>query len=81
MFKEEKMYIAVNFVIQDGVNGILIPTKNTDAIVRVIKNMIYNEEFRLSMAKESRKNMVENFEQTDFWDKILAFYESKLKNK
>ncbi len=70
-----------NEIIQDGVNGILIPPKNTDAIVRVVKNMIYNEEFRLSLAKKARKNMLENFEQTDFWDKILAFYESKLKNK
>lgn len=69
-----------NEIIEDGINGILIPVKSINAIEDAVREFITNENMRLSMAASGRNNMVDNYEQVMFWRRIADFYKSKLNN-
>ena len=69
-----------NEIIIDGENGIIIPIKNSIAIFDAMKKIFENETFHLKLKYNSRKRIVENYEQSVVWNAILKEYKSLEKN-
>lgn len=68
-------------IIVEGQNGVIIPSKNADALFDAMINMMRNKEARQRMARNARKMIADRFEQGfvrkclyDFYDEILAPY-------
>lgn len=64
-----------NEIIEDGINGFLIPVKNKEAIYLKMK---YSIENRIAVSKMSaviRTMIKDKFEQQKLWSKIVTFYE------
>ncbi len=66
-------------IIKEGENGLIIPSKNTDALYESMSKMIENTEMRDTMAKNSRPLIESRFEQGfvrkclfDFYDEVMA---------
>ena len=64
-------------IIENGRNGIIIPSKDSDALYEAMKKMM-EPDFRQSLAKEARTMISERFEQSfvrkclyDFYDSIM----------
>lgn len=65
-------------IIENGINGIIIPSKNVDALYDAMLKMVDNEDMRHTMANVSRKMIGERFEKGfvrkclyDYYDDIL----------
>ncbi len=65
-----------NEIIKEGVNGIIIPVKNTVALYEAMKMMILEEAFRIHLQQNARQMIVSRFEQNVIWEAILAEYQS-----
>ena len=71
-------------IIVNGKNGIIIPSKDTDALYHAMKKMIEDEESRQQMASNARQMIADRYEQGfvrqclyDFYDEILSPYNSQ----
>lgn len=69
-----------NEIIQDNRNGIIIPAKNTMAIFEAMKEMLTNKVLYNKLKQNSRKRIVDNYEQKEVWTAILNEYKSLEKN-
>ena len=65
-------------IIVQGENGVIIPSKDTDALYKAMLDMIRNKPARERIAANARKMIVSRFEQgfvrkclLDFYDEIL----------
>ena len=65
-----------NEIIEDQVNGLIIPVKNSEALESAMLYMIENPEKRLDMIKHSRKRILERYKQEFIWDESLKLYKS-----
>ena len=65
-----------NEVIEEGVNGVIIPSKDADALYNAMKYFLDNSQKVQEMAKSSRKVIQERFEQKDLWNALLSMYNS-----
>ena len=65
-----------NEIIEDQVNGLIIPVKNSEALESAMIYMIENPEKRLDMIKHSRKRILERYKQEFIWDESLKLYRS-----
>ena len=65
-----------NEIIEDQVNGLIIPAKNSEALESAMIYMIENPEKRLDMIKHSRKRILERYKQEFIWDESLKLYRS-----
>ena len=65
-----------NEVIEEGVNGVIIPSKDADALYDAMKYFLDNSQKIQEMAKSSRKVIQERFEQKDLWKALLNMYKS-----
>ncbi len=70
-------------IIRNGENGIIIPSKNTEALFLAMKEMMTNHSAREMMASNARKMIADRFEQGfvrkclyDFYDEVLASFSS-----
>ena len=63
-----------NEIIDDGINGIIIPVKNSNAVLKAMREMINQPEQRLQMAKVSREMIVNRYDQHEVWRAILQQY-------
>lgn len=71
-------------IIVNGKNGIIIPSKDTDALYHAMKKMIEDEKSRQHMASNARQMIADRYEQGfvrqclyDFYDEILSPYNNK----
>ena len=72
-----------NEIIQNGVNGVIVPPKDIEALQNAMLDMMCNTEKREKMASVSRKMIVDRYEQSYVWNELLKEYrsfESDLKN-
>jgi glycosyltransferase involved in cell wall biosynthesis len=69
-----------NELIIDGENGIIIPTKNSEAIYESMMLMITNIAYRSKLKFNARRMIISRYEQQLVWEAILLEYES-LKKK
>lgn len=70
-------------IIRNGENGIIIPSKNAEALFLAMKEMMTNHSARKMMASNARKMTADRFEQGfvrkclyDFYDEVLASFSS-----
>lgn len=73
-----------NEIIQEGVNGSIIPVRNTIALFEAMKKMILREDYRKLVGGNSRKLIEDNYERQEIWKALLAEYkhlEAQLKRK
>jgi glycosyltransferase involved in cell wall biosynthesis len=68
-----------NEIIEEGKNGILIPTKNQEALYEAMKNIILNSSFKSYLQQNARPMIVNRFEQIVVWKALLSEYQ-KLEN-
>ncbi|MDR0227607.1 MAG: glycosyltransferase family 4 protein [Flavobacteriaceae bacterium] len=65
-----------NEIIEEGVNGTIIPVKNTDAIKIAMLKLLNNEDYYQQLKVNSRKMITERYEQQVVWDALLEEYNS-----
>lgn len=65
-----------NEVIEDQVNGLIIPVKNETALKNAMQFMIDNPETRQEMIAHTRSRIIERYEQKFVWNEILTYYKS-----
>ena len=65
-----------NEIIKEGVNGIIIPSQNIDALYRAMLYFIENKSDVGIMAENARSMIVERFEQHKVWNALLKEYQS-----
>ena len=70
-----------NEIIQDNVNGIIIPPKDAPALEDAMLELLENEEKRKRLAKNARPLIVERYEQQKVWELIKQEYDEQLKKQ
>lgn len=64
-----------NEIIDEGINGFLIPVKDKEAIYLKMKYAIENRLTICSMSAVTRSMIKDKFDQHKLWDKIVSFYD------
>ena len=67
-----------NEIIQDNINGFLIPPKNIDALVKAMQK-IMDKKLIIKLSKNSRLMVKEKYDQKYFWKKLLIEYNNLVK--
>lgn len=67
-------------IVTDGVDGILIPPANSDAIAEAVADLINQPEKLKSLANSGKQKVIERFEFEDMTRKYEAVYEDLIKN-
>jgi glycosyltransferase involved in cell wall biosynthesis len=67
-----------NEIVQDGINGLIVPAKNVDALKTAMEKMITDEKFRQNCASASRQAIVKNYSRETIWNELLQEYETLL---
>lgn len=62
-------------IIEDGKNGVIIPSQDADALYQAMKEMVENKEVRTCYASNARKMIAERFEQGFVRKCLYDFYE------
>ncbi len=65
-------------IISDGINGLVVPPKNVDALSEAMKKMLIDSDFRERAASVSRDMIASRFEQGYVRKCLLDFYHSVL---
>lgn len=63
-----------NEIIQEGINGMIIPVKNRDALLNSMKENIENIALRSKLAQNARKLIQINYERNLYWEILLKEY-------
>lgn len=63
-------------LLEDDLNGILIPPKDTNALVNAIKKIYEDPGLRISMGELNKKTAAQNFDLKMIFDKLEAIYEN-----
>jgi len=69
-----------NEIIQNGVNGIIIPSKNIDALVSSMRLLYENKHMRDCLKLNARSLILEKFDQKIVWKSQLDEYEILIQN-
>ncbi|PKV50986.1 glycosyltransferase involved in cell wall biosynthesis [Aquimarina sp. MAR_2010_214] len=67
-----------NEIITEGVNGTIIPVKNTKMLHDSIMKLIEDDELRKKMAKNARNSITSRYERKYVWKELLKEYQSLL---
>lgn len=62
--------------IQDGVNGIIIPKRASDALYEAMRKLATDKKLRKQMANKARQRVIERFNRPDVWQATLEMYQS-----
>ncbi|WP_299336499.1 glycosyltransferase family 4 protein [uncultured Psychroserpens sp.] len=65
-----------NEVIEDQVNGLVIPVKNEMALENAMQFMIDNPHERREMIQHTRTRIIDRYEQEFVWNELLNYYKS-----
>lgn len=68
-----------NEIIQDGINGFLVEPRNNEDLYTKIEVLIENQDIYKLMKINSRKSVVQRYEQNKLWDETLIKYNKVLK--
>lgn len=61
-------------VVDEGVNGLLVPVKNARALAQAMMRMIENPEMRMRMGKAGREKVLREFDERIVIEKMLKIY-------
>lgn len=70
-----------NEIIEEGVNGIIIPPKNIESLYVAMKAIINNKINRKQLSENARNLIISRYEQQFVWDALLIEYKSLLIDK
>lgn len=70
-----------NEIIEEGVNGIIIPPKNIESLYVAMKGMVNNKINRKQLSENARNLIISRYEQQFLWDALLIEYKGLLINK
>jgi glycosyltransferase involved in cell wall biosynthesis len=70
-----------NEIIQNGVNGILIEPKSSEAIYKALLNLLENKESRLKLGEQARTEVVKKFRRENIWRALKDEYDTLLRNR
>ena len=62
-------------IIVNGENGLIVPSKDADALYDAMERMLTDEPMRKSMAGKARKMIADRFEKNFVQTSQIAFYE------
>ena len=65
-----------NEIIEDGVNGIIIPPKNKEKLKEKMQLLLRDAVLRDKLKQNSRKMITSRYEQKMFWEELLDEYKS-----
>ncbi len=65
-----------NEIIEQGVNGVIIPPKDTNALYQAMELLLTNTVVRNQMAGNARKMIADRYEQQYVWSELLKEYRS-----
>ncbi|EDY21288.1 glycosyl transferase group 1 [Chthoniobacter flavus Ellin428] len=68
-------------VVLDGVNGLVVPCGNKEALAEAIKKLYHNPQLLASMGKAARERIVDNFTWDHYRQRLLRAYEYALQRK
>ncbi len=66
-------------IVKDGENGMVIPSKDSEALYQAMKKMLTDNEMRAKLAANSREMIMKRFEQTFVQKCLVDFYNELLK--
>lgn len=70
-----------NEIIEEGINGTIIPVKDPKSLFESMLKMVNNEHWRCQLASNARDKIVSRYEQQLVWEAILKEYKSLLIEK
>ena len=70
-----------NEIIQEGINGSIIPSKDRESLYTVMHKIISDEAWRKQLAGNARDIIVSHYEQKLVWDALLIEYKHLLIQK
>ena len=70
-----------NEIIQEGINGLIIPSKDRESLYTVMHKIISDEAWRKQLAGNARDIIVSHYEQKLVWDALLIEYKHLLIQK
>lgn len=65
-----------NEIVQEGKNGVIIPVKNTQALLDAMRKIYTDSDFRNTLKTNARPMIVDRYDQKKLWQLILAEYRS-----
>jgi glycosyltransferase involved in cell wall biosynthesis len=65
-------------VVEDGINGILVPVKDSTSLACAIKQLISDEELRLKMGRAGYEKSRQEFNEQRVCDIVLSTYRELL---
>lgn len=63
-----------NEIIEDGTNGLIIPSKNTGELFKAMKLLLENETLYKHLKAHARQMITSRYEQQYFWNELLMEY-------
>ena len=63
-------------IISDGVNGLIVPTHNSEALLEAMRKMLKDDDFRTGAASVSREMISSRFEQEYVRECLYGFYKA-----
>ncbi|SFD80811.1 Glycosyltransferase involved in cell wall bisynthesis [Chitinophaga sp. CF118] len=70
-----------NEIIEDGINGLVIPSKDENSLRVAMERMITDEEFRLACSVVAREKITANYSRENIWEELLNEYRLLLGKK
>ena len=67
-----------NEIIDDGVNGLVIPAKDEDKLQTAMERMITDEAFRAACSAVAREMITTRYRRENIWEELLKEYKSLL---
>ena len=63
-----------NEIIQDEINGLIIPVKNIEALTHAMQRILMDKKLFLKLKLHSREMIIQRFDQKHFWSLLLKEY-------
>jgi len=67
-----------NEIVKNGLNGLIIPAKDTIALKEAMETLVNDHEQRKFLADNARSNVIANYKQELIWSELLKEYQSFL---
>jgi len=67
---------AIPEIIDDGLNGILVPPTDINALSKAMEKLYYNPDFAIKLGKNARKKVEEKYIFQVYYDKIIEVFNS-----
>lgn len=74
------MHSGIPELIQDGVNGFLVPERDADALASKLQLLITNAELRVSLGRAGRLHIEQHFDIHHLNDELLKTYQKLVAN-